>query len=283
MSPSFLSNGRSMTSFFPRCGVLAALGVTLASPAVVAQRPGGLPTEPASTLASRPLGTIDGIVSDTGLAPLQGAFITVFGSNLRVGTGPNGRFRITKIPVGQYLLMVKRVGFRPASAIIQVAETDTLRLSYTLEPISPEQLKAVVVTEKAPSVRMSEFEQRRKLGQGEFMTADEIKQRNSVFPTELFRKFKAVNVTQDNSSPITQYYAISAREGGNPQLGACPMQVYLDQVPLPSPFNLDLLPAPRDIGAIEVYAGASTTPLQFAGYDRGCGVILVWTKDTSVF
>lgn len=276
-------NDRPMIAVRRHHAIVAALSLTFASSAAIAQRPGGLPAAPATAAASRPLGTIDGIVSDTGLAPLQGAFITVFGSNLRVGTGPNGRFRITKIPVGQYLLMVKRVGYRPASAIIQVSETDTLRLSYTLEPVPPEQLNAVVVTEKAPSVRMSEFEQRRKLGQGEFMTADDIKARNSVFATELFRKFKAVNVTPDNSGPITQYYAISAREGGNPQLGACPMQVYLDQVPLPSPFNLDLLPPPHDIGGIEVYAGASTIPLQFAGYDRGCGVILVWTKDSSVF
>jgi Carboxypeptidase regulatory-like domain len=283
MNPSFFPNSRSMIASRFHLAAFAALGAVIFSHAVEAQRPGGLSTTPASTLASRPLGTIDGIVSDTGLAPLQGAFVTVFGSNLRVGTGPNGRFRITKIPVGQYLLMVKRFGFRPASAIIQVSETDTLRLSYTLEPISPEQLNAVVVTEKAPSIRMSEFEQRRKLGQGEFMTADEIKERNSAFPTELFRKFKSVNVTPDNSTPIIQYYAISAREGGNPQLGACPMQVYLDQVPLPSPFNLDLLPSPHDIGGIEVYAGASTIPLQFAGFDRGCGVILVWTKDSSVF
>lgn len=265
----------------PAVGAVALPVLTWSTGA--AQRPGGLPTAPTTTASSRALGTIDGIVSDTGLAPLQGAFVTVFGSNVRVGTGPNGRFRITKIPIGQYLLMVKRVGYRPASAIIQVPETDTLRLSYTLEPVPAEQLNAVVVTEKAPSIRMSEFEQRRKLGQGEFMTADEIKQRNSVFATELFRKFKAVNVSPDNSGPITQYYALSAREGGNPQLGACPMQVYLDQVPLPSPFNLDLLPAPHDIGGIEVYAGASTIPLQFAGYDRGCGVILVWTKDSSAF
>jgi len=57
------------------------------------------------------------------------------------------------------------------------------------------------------------------------------------------------------------------------------MQVYLDQVPLPSPFNLDLLPPPREIAGIEVYAGSATIPPQFNGMNRGCGVILVWTKD----
>ena len=262
-----------------RHAAIAGLGMVVASHDIVAQRPGGLPTGAAQNAPSRGLGTIDGIVSDTGLAPLQGAFVTVFGSNLRVGTGPNGRFRITKIPVGQYLLMVKRVGYRPTSAVIQVPETDTLRLSYTLEPVPPEALQPMIVTEKSPSMKMAQFEARRRLGVGEFMTAEEIKQRNSVFSTELVRKFKSVNVSPDHSGPITQYYAISAREGGNPQTGACPMKVYLDQVPLPSPFNLDLLPPPRDIAGIEVYAGASTVPLQFSGFDHGCGAILVWTKD----
>jgi hypothetical protein len=78
---------------------------------------------------------------------------------------------------------------------------------------------------------------------------------------------------------MPEYFALSRREGANPSLGACPMQVVLDQVPLPMPFNLDLLPPPRDLAGIEVYAGPSTTPLQFSGYNRGCGVILVWTKD----
>jgi len=228
---------------------------------------------------TRSLGTIDGIVSDTGLAPLQAAFVSILGTKIRVATGPSGRFRITKIPVGQYLIIVKRAGYRPASAVVDVPESDTLRLSYALERVNSTTLETVVVSEKAPSIRMAEFEARRRLGLGEFMTGAEIAERNSVFPTELFRKFRSVNVAPSRTTSITQYFALSRREGANPSLGACPMQVYLDQVPLPSPFNLDLLPSPKEIGAIEVYAGSSTIPPQFSGMNRGCGVILVWTKD----
>jgi carboxypeptidase family protein len=226
-------------------------------------------------------GTIDGVVSDTSLEPIQAAFVSILGTPIRVGTGPNGRFRITNVPAGQYLVIVRRVGYHPTSGVVDVAPSDTLRLSYTLDKIRAEELQPVVVTEKSPSMKMADFEARRKLGVGEFMTAAEIRERNSAFSTELFRKFKAVNVSPDHSGPVTQYFALSAREGGNPMLGACPMQLYLDEVPLPSPFNLDLLPAPRDIAGIEVYAGAATIPPQFNGYDRGCGVILVWTKDGS--
>jgi hypothetical protein len=227
----------------------------------------------------RAMGTVDGIVSDTALVPLQAAFVSILGTTIRVGTGPNGRFRITRVPPGEYLLIVKRMGYRPTSAVVNVSLDDTLRLSYTLEKLRPEELEPVIVTAKSPSIRMAEFEARRKLGVGEFMTADEIAARNTVFPTELFRRFKSVNVSPSKSGLITQYYALSAREGGSPMVGACPLQVYLDQVPLPTPFNLDLLPPPASIAGIETYAGASTVPPQFAGFNRGCGVILVWTKD----
>ncbi|MDB4873696.1 MAG: hypothetical protein JWM41_142 [Gemmatimonadetes bacterium] len=227
---------------------------------------------------ARVFGTIDGIVSDTNLVPIHAAFVSILSTKIRVGTGPNGRFRITNVPPGQYLVIVKRVGFSPTSGVVEVPKSDTLRLSYTLTP-AVQTLGAVVVTEKALSTKMREFEARRRLGQGQFLGSEEIDKANTVFATELFRKFMSVNVSPSLTSSMPEYYALSQREGGNPQLGACPMQVYLDQVPLPTPFNLDLLPSPKEIAAIEVYAGSSTIPPQFNGYNRGCGVILVWTKD----
>ncbi|MGH9889731.1 MAG: carboxypeptidase regulatory-like domain-containing protein, partial [bacterium] len=107
--------------------------------------------------AGRELGTIDGVVSDTGLAPVQAAFVSILGTKIRVGTGPNGRFRITKIPVGQYLVIVKRVGYRPTSSVVEVPSSDTLRLAYTLERVT-EMLDPVVVTERAPSSKLGDFE-----------------------------------------------------------------------------------------------------------------------------
>lgn len=228
----------------------------------------------------RAFGTIDGIVSDTGLVPLHAAFVSILGTRIRIGTGPNGRFRIVKVPVGQYLVIVKRVGYTPASSVIEVPASDTVRLSYTLNKAAVE-LAPMVTTAQARSQRMKEFDDRRKAGFGSFMDQAEIEKRGSVFATELFRNFPAISVSPNRNGSITEYYALSAREGGNPQVGACPMQVYLDRVPLPSPFNLDLLPSPKELAGIEVYSGASTIPPQFNGFNRGCGVILIWTRDGS--
>jgi len=251
-------------------GVVSVAGAQL--PTALARRD--------SAQQTRSFGTIDGVVSDTNLVPLHAAFVSILGTSVRVGTGPNGRFRIVRLPAGQYLLVVKRVGYRPVSSVIDVAASDTLRVSYTLAevPQTATTLGAVVVTEPSNSERLQGFDSRRKLGVGSFLTLDQINKANTVFTTELMRKFPAVNVSPSHTSVITEYFALSAREGGNPSMGACPMQVYLDQVPLPTPFNLDLLPTPKDLYGIEVYSGSSTIPPQFAGPNRGCGVILVWTK-----
>src|SRR4051812_13679867 len=154
-------------------------------------------------------------------------------------------------------------------------------------------------TAEARAQRMRGFEARRKGGTGQVLDRGGIDRRGAgcaagpfgplppiqraptpkTGATELFRKFPSINVSPSRTSSLTEYYALSAREGGNPQVGACPMQVYLDRVPLPTPFNLDLLPSPKDLAGIEVYSGAATIPPQFNGFNRGCGVILVWTRD----
>jgi hypothetical protein len=258
--------------------LVAALCLTVV-PGVKAQgNPVFANGRPDSTLIRR-FGVIDGVVSDTNLAPLHAAFVSIVGTKIRVGTGPNGRFRIVDVPAGQYLLVVRRVGFHPASSTIELAPHDTLRLSYMLEPAPAAELAPVVVTAAVQSKRMRDFDARRKFGVGIFLTDSAIEAHHAVFSTELFRGYPQINVSPDNSTAVTQYYALSAREGANPSLGACPMSVLLDRVPLPTPFNLDLLPPPRDLEGIEIYPGPSTTPPQFAGFNKGCGVILVWTKE----
>jgi hypothetical protein len=270
---------RSSHPVFLCVALLAGLAVTSAGaqgiPRPLLRRPA-----PTDTTTPHEFGVIDGSVTDTSLAPLRGAFVSILNSKIRVGTGPNGRFRITKMPAGHFLLVVKRAGYRPTSAMVEVIASDTLRLAYTLEPVIAT-LDAVVVSEKAVSLRLAEFEQRRRLGFGEFMTTDEIDRRNSVYATELFRRFTSVYVGPSHTSSLTEYFALSRREGGNPGLGACPMTVFVDQVPMPTPFNLDLLPSPKDLAGIEVYSGSATIPPQFNGMNRGCGVILVWTRDGS--
>jgi hypothetical protein len=211
---------------------------------------------------------IDGIVSDTNLVALGDATVTVLGSSLHVTTGTNGRFRVIAVPAGQYLLTVHRVGFVPVAAAIQVGPADTLRLSFAMRRIVTA-LDTVIVSAKAMVARMNDFEARRKLGLGTFITADQIDQRRAVVTADLLRAIPSLLVV--DSGPKGQW-AYSTRTS------SCLMQVAVDNVLLPTPTNLRMLVPPADIMGIEVYSGPATIPLQFKSANSGCGVILIWTK-----
>jgi hypothetical protein len=124
---------------------------------------------------------------------------------------------------------------------------------------------------------MAEFEERRKLGFGQFMTQAEIEKRNSVLVADLVRTFLSVDVLTGPFSHV----AINHRFGGTFRQNVCPFKVFLDGLAFPTP-NLDDLPSPKDIAGIELYSGAATIPLRYKTTGGAwCGVILVWTKGGS--
>ena len=275
------------TRLIRRTGLLAltwaAVALAGTAGAQVARR--GLPGSQRDSAAQhRATGTIDGFVGDSTLNPLLSAEVKLLSTNVRVNTGPNGRFRISNVPEGRYVVIVRRAGYSPTSAVVDVPAADTLRLAYELQR-SMTSLAPAVITAAATSRRNMEFEQRKNAGFGEFMNEAEINKRNSVYTTELMRRFRTVNVSPSSTNyhgGMPDYYALSRRETGSlnsAQQNYCPMSVFVDNIAMPTPFNLDLLPSPRNLMGIEVYNGPSTVPPQFSGMNRGCGVILIWTKD----
>ncbi len=228
------------------------------------------------------LGVIDGIVTDSLLRPLVSADVSVIGTGAKVVTSANGRFKILRVPAGQYLLVVRRVGYSPTSGIVAVATDDTLRLAYTLSH-SVNVLDTMRVRERRVSFRMLGFEQRRLAGVGQFITQEELERRGSLALSDVLRNVRGLEVSRITNQQFGGQVALSRREGGSfngsSGSGACPMQVLLDGIVLPQSFNLELLPSAKQISGIEVYTGPATTPPQFGGPDRRCGVIAVWTRD----
>lgn len=230
----------------------------------------------------RATGVIDGAVSDTSLRPISFAEVTILRTEVKLQTNSAGRFRFLDVPPGQYLLIVRRIGYRPVSSVVQVGVRDTLRLSFTLEP-TVQTLDAVTVVEERRSLRMIEFEQRRKQGWGYFITGEQIEKRNLPVSADYLRLAPSISLAPSpNASGNPDLVAISKREGGSiygDGAGACAMQIVIDGVPMPPRFPLELLPPTKDLAGIEVYDGPATVPAQFSGVDRRCGMVLFWTKD----
>ncbi len=227
-------------------------------------------------------GVVDGIVTDTLLQPLGAADVSVVGIGARVVTSENGRFRLLQVPPGQYLLVVRRIGYAPTSGIVEVPPEDTLRLTYSLVR-SGNMLDTVRVKERRVTMRMLDFETRRRQAQGQFVTQEEIDRRGSLQVSDFLRNMRGLDVSQVTTQAFAGTQVYSRREGGGYTEGSqqnyCALQVLLDGIVLPRNFNLDLLPPPKQIAGIEVYSGAATVPPQFGGPDRRCGVVAVWTRD----
>jgi carboxypeptidase family protein len=219
-------------------------------------------------------GTLDGIVIDTSLAPLAGASAWILGTKLDVSAGDNGRFRITGIPAGTYVLVVRRLGYAPLSSAVSITAGDTTRASFTLVR-QDVRLQKVVVNAAAGVGPLSEFESRRAFGVGQFMTQEDIHKLNMPRTSDLLRTFHSTTVT---ASGVLNSRLLPAK--------GCPYQFYVDAVAI-SVRDLDVdLPPPGDLAGMEVYANTATVPLQYASVGGGtggrgggfCGVVLVWTK-----
>jgi hypothetical protein len=223
-------------------------------------------------------GTILGIVADTNLRPVVGADVSFAGSSVHATTDSLGRFRVVHVPAGQFLLIARAIGYRPTTSPVDIMDGDTLRLAFTLEPATAQELATVVVTERTLSKRLQDVEERRKLGFGEFFTRADIEKANAVGIADILRRAKSVRISPGGNS------ALSAREVISPLMAPCYMAIYLDGIALGAE-RLDYLPSPKDIAAIEVYAGSSTLPVWLPrgplGTRVGCGAILVWTRDGS--
>ena len=104
-------------------------------------------------------------------------------------------------------------------------------------------------------------------------------QRNTPRATELLRVFQSVSVVTDPARAATapRFYAVNRRTTGGK---ACYMDVIIDGQLMPTPFDLEELPSPKELLGMEVYASAASVPVQYAKFGSTCGAILVWTKDT---
>lgn len=280
--PVYHARMTRLRSLMPAAMLLATAFVPAAAPLHGQWIDPARGTRTAGAQQARATGVIDGAVSDTALRPIAFAQVAILRTDIKLETNSQGRFRFVDVPAGQYLLIVRRIGYRPVSSIIQVGVRDTLRLSYLMEP-TVRTLDTVVVTEERRSLRMIEFEQRRQQGWGFFLTESEITKRNLPVAADYLRLAPSISLAPSpNASGISELVAISKREGGSifgDGAGACAMQIVIDNVPMPPRFPLELLPTPREIAGIEVYDGPATVPPQFNGLDRRCGMVLVWTKD----
>lgn len=222
--------------------------------------------------SATPQGSINAFVHDTTGAAVNGAQVSVAGTNIQGYTDSDGRLRLAPIAAGPARLTVRRLGFRATSADITIASNratlDTVQLVEVAHRLNPITVRGAL---RSYNGRMAGFYDRRNHGFGHFFTRAEIEDSHVSRLSDLFRRVPGARMV---STDVIQN-AVRFRGALD-----CPPLLWLDGTPAASSeYDLDTMD-PLSIEGIEIYSGPSEVPVQYRPpLDvQACGVIVVWTR-----
>ncbi len=202
--------------------------------------------------------------------PVGGARIGLLGVRSELASDSTGRFTQGGLASGTYVLQVRAIGYTAASWIIDLAEGETHRDVYELEPL-PVELDPLEVAQRLSfgEARRAEFERRREAGRGYFVTEEDIRRENPRSLGDLLRHVPGVRMLCRGSvAGCTVRMARAPRE--------CRPDYVVDGFEASNATSLDM-PTVGIVG-IEIYRTLSETPLQFLRTDNQCGTIVIWTR-----
>ena len=238
------------------------------------------------------------VLHDSTERPIIGAELTIDDLSLRTLTASEGEFRLPSIRPGTYLVSVRALGFQPIVARLSFAEGDSLERDFLLVP-SAVAIAAVNVKGKADSrnPKVAEFERRRAMGLGHFVSQERIDSFPSKRLSNFLREVPGLSIQQGKGSNAT--WAVGTRGNGSilrqpafsdfdarrgARRGLCYSSVYLDGVrlyggnPGEMLFDIDQLDA-KVVAGIEYYASAAQTPTELNATSAGtCGTVVIWTR-----
>jgi Carboxypeptidase regulatory-like domain len=220
--------------------------------------------------------TVRGRVTREDGSPLRGALVRVVGVGSTVRSGANGGFAITDASVGTQTVEARMIGYTPHRRTVQVKAAGTDEVVLVL-PVQRPQLDTVRVAASRPiSAEVLGIEARARTGLGRLFSGDVIRERSTLFVSDILRGMNGLIVTGGSRGNQVQMR--------NSMGGLCTPFVYFDGALVqvggsePSSLNIDDFVSRADVAAMEVYSRPSAVPLEFAGGTTGCGAIAVWSR-----
>jgi hypothetical protein len=227
--------------------------------------------QPSLARAQQLHGSVKGVVVDSLGGAVSLARIAVADTDNQAESNADGAFRFARVPAGEVRFRVRRLGYRPATFVVQVQPGRETTVDFRLAAL-PEMLPPVEVTRRpeASDRRLAGYNARRERGTGHFITRDQIERHDSPRFADVLRRVPGLTV-----KPL--------RRGGGTTVsmrGNCSPMVFLDGFPAAAgPLDLDIIDL-ASVEGIEVYSGISTVPPEFHTVRGGerCGVIAVWSR-----
>jgi hypothetical protein len=208
--------------------------------------------------------TLSGIVRGTTGHPVPAAQVRVLDAAGSTLTDSAGRFSLPNQPAGTQIVEVRRIGYLLGMIPVELRSGRTTEGNVTLQSIvSLDSIRVV-----ARRSRYREYEGRaRRASMGRFMDEQEIEKRNAHELSDIIRMSPGFRVVGSGLDARV----VSARGRISFQQGECATNIVIDGMQ-----HQDInLVDPHDVGAMEIYGGASIAPML---YDSACGVIVIHTK-----
>ncbi|MFQ5678915.1 MAG: carboxypeptidase-like regulatory domain-containing protein [Gemmatimonadota bacterium] len=241
----------------------AAVGAILC---LLAWPSGSAAQEPARGDTARLVGQV---VSALTGKPIGGAVVSLQRSGLGAVTDSSGNFAIPKTLAGQDTVEVRYIGFEDSFMPLYLEPDLITRVVLLLSPTVVRLADLKVEVERKPFNILSGFEERKARGMGYFFDLDDIQRRAPRYTSDLLRQVPGLRV---GPNQFGKAQIVSGRSGI-----LCTPAVFLDGINMPE-FEVDEIIA-TDLGAVEVYRGASELPPMFASAAAsGCGAIVIWTR-----
>jgi hypothetical protein len=217
---------------------------------------------------------LEGLVRDTAGSAIVGAEVVNLTTRQMTATSATGEFRITDLPAGPQLWIVRAIGYRPERLALTVEVADTFAIEVVLGAV-PQVLPDLVVEVRGHRYqgRLAEVA-RRALASAAPASA-------FIGPEELERwaKFDLGDVLRRAGLAITGNFASCPRSGPGLTARRRPgVAIWLDVALVDEAPAFDVRTFPTAwFAAIEVYRSAIERPMQFDSPGSAC-TILLWTR-----
>lgn len=226
---------------------------------------------PATTSLAQQTARVGGALVERGTrAPIEGARISVLGTNLGTSTNENGRFELSAVPTGVRVLQIRAIGFQVGSWMVDLSEGQIMSDTFTIERRNL-LLDTLTVTAETDAAWRTEagFNERMARGRGYFIPRQEIRSRQAASITDLLHGIAGISTACGNRG-----CQIRMNRGGR---APCTPEYFLDGYPASNATGPNF--PIQQIRGVEVYRDRFETPTEFQRPNLSCGVIVIWTVE----
>jgi hypothetical protein len=219
--------------------------------------------------------TIMGTVRDSLSQPIAGADIIAQRGNHRTRSDSAGKYVLTDLDGGAYIIAARKVGYAPGRWDAIVSKSGRVEINFVLARRVVLDTVSVTAVRDCPIYSLDGFECRRAAQRGMFLDYAEIDEQGALVTADLFRGLPGFRVEARSATGGPVRVAVPASYTG------C-IASLVDGRPASS--TNPIPPKPSDLSGIEIYLNPDSVPEPYRRFTwasrqahRRCSMVVYWT------